>query len=698
MSQRHLPPASAPTPLSTVSRRTLLAATAATVPVGAAVLSAAPALADPSVTDGETRLVDVPLVEVPLVEVDSAQARDLADQPATMAGVTWPDGQDAPEVHVRGLDLDGGWTPWLLLETAEDPASGEPVAGTEPGWIGAVTALQIRAELDGADVTEQLVAHVVTTSPTGADEQVVALPDAPSTDTADAGREAVRSPAPQTRTMAASAAANPATPELVGAPSFTSRAGWGADESRVRSTSAADQLRSVVIHRTAGTNSYSSSESAQLVRGIQRYHTATLGWADIGYNVLVSKYGQVFEGRGGGLHRNIAGAHAVGFNTGSFGISVMGDHSSIAPPRAAMVALAHLVGWKLLSTFQTNVKGTSSWPTAEGTKHSQGDSVSLPKMFGHRDVNYTECPGDGLYARFGSLRSEAQGFNDGGWKEHLWAFQGAGGASALGTVIRSAHRTGRFTATQLTEGLVLQESGDAHGYATPFGPHWSADWGRPTRSASDDGDRRIQPFESGTAALEGDSVRFVTPVFRDVAPERVFFLEIQDLFAAGVTEGWGSGGDRTFQPDSDNLRDAMIVFIHRAMGAPSYTAPKSSPFRDVDPGFVFYKEICWAYDEGITEGWGSGSNRTFRPLEPVKRDAVAAFLYRAAGEPSARPSDADAFVDVPRDHVFATEIGWLGTSGISRGWDDGTFRPDAYIKRDQMATFVMRWMKLTGRY
>src|SRR5699024_894286 len=183
-----------------------------------------------------------------------------------------------------------------------------------------------------------------------------------------------------------------------------------------------------------------------------------------------------------------------------------------------------------------------------------------------------------------------------------------------------------------------------------------------------------------------------------VAPERVFFLEIQDLFAAGVTEGWGSGGDRTFQPDSDNLRDAMIVFIHRAMGAPSYTAPKSSPFRDVDPGFVFYKEICWAYDEGITEGWGSGGNRIFRPLEPVKRDAVAAFLYRAAGEPSARPSDADAFVDVPRDHVFATEIGWLWSSGTSRGWDDGTFRPDAYSKRDQIATVVMRWMKPAGRY
>src|SRR5699024_909376 len=153
--------------------------------------------------------------------------------------------------------------------------------------------------------------HVVTTSPTGADEQVVALPDSPSTDTADAGREAVRSPAPQTRTMAASAAANPATPELVGAPSITSRAGWCAVDSRMRSTDSADHLRSVVFHHGAGTNGYRSSVVAELVRGIHQYHTATLGWPDIVYIELVSKYGQVFEVRDDGLHRNIASAHAV---------------------------------------------------------------------------------------------------------------------------------------------------------------------------------------------------------------------------------------------------------------------------------------------------------------------------------------------------------------------------------------------------
>ena len=55
------------------------------------------------------------------------------------------------------------------------------------------------------------------------------------------------------------------------------------------------------------------------------------------------------------------------------------------------------------------------------------------------------------------------------------------------------------------------------------------------------------------------------------------------------------------------------------------------------------------------------------------------------------------FSDVPASHVFATEITWLSKAGIARGWDDGTFRPNAFIKRDQMATFMMRWLKHTGR-
>ncbi|WP_422115335.1 N-acetylmuramoyl-L-alanine amidase [Brachybacterium sp. UNK5269] len=539
MSQRHRPHADLDRSRTPgLSRRALLTATAVGVPTAAALATAAPALADPSVTDGQTRIVEVPLAEAPLVEVDGARVRELAEQPATMIGVTWPEGTDAPAVSARGRAEDGSWTEWTELEVAEDPESGTSAAATEVAWLGVVSALQIRAELDGGDVSADLTAHVVTTSPLDSDDQVRQL----------TGPSATRTQSQQMSARAAVPAANPATPALgPGAPAFVTRAAWRADESLVRGTSAKNALKAVVLHHTAGTNNYSSSQSAQIVRGILTYHTTTLGWADLGYNVLVDKYGQIFEGRSGGLHRNITGAHSLGFNSGSFGISVMGNYSSTSLPSAARTAVARLVAWKLLSTFQTSVGGDVSWQvTTSGTRHTVGSTVSLPRMMGHRDVNFTECPGARIYSQFGNIRSEAQRYLDSGGKEHLWAFQGAGGAATLGTVVRSNHRTGKYSATILTKGLVLQESGAASGYATPFAPQWSSSWGRPAASAPKDGDRQIQPFQHGTAALESGKVRFVAPTFRDVPPWRVFLVEIEDLFAAGVTQGWEGGSNRTF--------------------------------------------------------------------------------------------------------------------------------------------------------
>ena len=62
------------------------------------------------------------------------------------------------------------------------------------------------------------------------------------------------------------------------------------------------------------------------MRGIYVYHVKGNGWNDIGYNFLVDKYGQVFEGRYGGIDKAVVGAHALGFNNGSVGIAVIGNY------------------------------------------------------------------------------------------------------------------------------------------------------------------------------------------------------------------------------------------------------------------------------------------------------------------------------------------------------------------------------------
>ena len=62
-------------------------------------------------------------------------------------------------------------------------------------------------------------------------------------------------------------------------------------------------IRAGIVHHTAGSNDYAPEDSAGIVRSIYAYHTRTLGWCDIAYNALVDKYGQVFEGRAGGIDK-----------------------------------------------------------------------------------------------------------------------------------------------------------------------------------------------------------------------------------------------------------------------------------------------------------------------------------------------------------------------------------------------------------
>ena len=54
------------------------------------------------------------------------------------------------------------------------------------------------------------------------------------------------------------------------------------------------------------------------------------------------------------------------------------------------------------------------------------------------------------------------------------------------------------------------------------------------------------------------------------------------------------------------------------------------------------------------------------------------------------------FVDVATDNQFYREISWLAESGISTGWDDGTFRPVQPVARDAMAAFMLRFANLTA--
>jgi flagellar hook assembly protein FlgD len=194
---------------------------------------------------------------------------------------------------------------------------------------------------------------------------------------------------------------------IAGSPPIITRAAWGADESIRRAAPRyADAVRFAVVHHTAGTNNYTRTQSAAIVRGIEIYHVKGNGWNDIGYNFLVDKYGQVFEGRYGGVDKNVIGAHAEGFNTGSFGVAMIGTYTSAAPSEVAQAALENLLAWRL-DVAHVDPLSTLTVTSGGNPKYPEGVPVVLRAVSGHRDTGPTTCPGNALYARLGAIASAA---------------------------------------------------------------------------------------------------------------------------------------------------------------------------------------------------------------------------------------------------------------------------------------------------
>ena len=183
--------------------------------------------------------------------------------------------------------------------------------------------------------------------------------------------------------------------------------------------------------------------------------------------------------------------------------------------------------------------------------------------------------------------------------------------------------------------------------------------------------------------------------FPDVSVDSPFVGHVDRLAIDGITGGYPDG---TFRPLEPVTREAMAAFLFRQAGEPAFTPPATSPFTDVTTGHPFYAEIAWLADAGISTGWDNGDGTaSVRPGEAVSREAMAAFLYRQAGEPASTPPATSPFTDVTPGHPFYAEIAWLAEAGVSTGWRTAAgaeFRPGAPVERQAMAAFLVRFTDL----
>jgi N-acetylmuramoyl-L-alanine amidase len=189
-------------------------------------------------------------------------------------------------------------------------------------------------------------------------------------------------------------------------PAVTSRAEWGADDSLSRDpVTYTGAARAVFIHHTGHPDDYDCDDAPAMLRAMHADHVLRMGWDDLGYNFVVDKCGTIYEGRAGGIDRFVLGAHTTGFNHDSVGIAALGDFSyAEALPGPLLDAVAEIAAWKLRPG--TDPRGRVRLvSTNDASRVPEGSATEVDIVAGHRDIFYTDCPGDVIYAALPEIRS-----------------------------------------------------------------------------------------------------------------------------------------------------------------------------------------------------------------------------------------------------------------------------------------------------
>ncbi|GAA4590671.1 hypothetical protein BJY16_000019 [Actinoplanes octamycinicus] len=396
--------------------RLVTAMVAATPAIALAIVGLAPAAAPPllqtfALTGG-----------MRLVAETGSQAAVLPERHTkrfSLVGVTWDDPRATATgtIEVRTRPVGGrSWTPWQVLETdAPDESGGTEGPGvrgaSDPLWVGPSNGVQARVIAAGGVSALPAGLRVDLINPDAYEPEKTgpekAGPDKAGPEKTEPGEpqgtrleKTTMVPAALTKPRRTAGVEIPPRP----VPKLMTRAAWGANEKIVKEApSYTGPVEVFFVHHTATGNGYSCRTSTSVVRGIEAYQVKSKGWNDIGYNFLVDKCGTVFEGRRGGVTRNVLGAHTLGFNTNASAVAVIGDYRAATLSSAARLSVAQLAAYKL-GAHGNAPAGRVVVTSGGGPKYKVGRRVTLNRISGHRDAGLTECPGNALYAQLPAIR------------------------------------------------------------------------------------------------------------------------------------------------------------------------------------------------------------------------------------------------------------------------------------------------------
>lgn len=170
--------------------------------------------------------------------------------------------------------------------------------------------------------------------------------------------------------------------------------------------------------------------------------------------------------------------------------------------------------------------------------------------------------------------------------------------------------------------------------------------------------------------------------FSDVAEDAWYHPATAYVQLKGFMNGVG---DNAFRPQGTMTRGMLAAVLHRMAGSPFSDGPLE--FDDILAGTWFADSVVWCAEKGIITGVDPTH---FSPNDPVTREQVALMLWRLAGWPAT--DQMAIFWDGARINEWSRlGVDWAVQAGVVNGKADGSFDPQGYATRAEVAQMLMKF-------
>lgn len=118
----------------------------------------------------------------------------------------------------------------------------------------------------------------------------------------------------------------------------------------------------------------------------------------------------------------------------------------------------------------------------------------------------------------------------------------------------------------------------------------------------------------------------------------------------------------------------------------------SKSYKDVDQTQWYHNAVDYVLGNDLMKGTGK---TTFSPDATLTRGMVVTVLGRMAG---VKTSDytGTSFSDVKAGSWYAPYVQWASKQGLVKGYEDGTFKPEQNVTREEMVTMLFRCWQSEG--